>query len=35
MPLPERDLDRMGVNLRMFGEDVLARVAVRKVDGRS
>jgi len=35
MPLPERELDRMGVNLRMFAEDVQARVAVRKVDGRS
>ena len=34
-PLPERTLDRMGVNLRMFGDDVLAEVEVRKVDGRS
>ncbi len=33
-PLPERALDRMGVNLRMFAEDVLAGVEVRKVDGR-
>lgn len=33
-PLPGRALDRMGVNVRMFGEEVLAGVEVREVDGR-
>jgi len=33
-PLPGRALDRMGVNLRMFGDEVLAGVEVREVDGR-
>lgn len=33
--LPGRGLDKMGVNVRLFGEDVVAGVAVTEVDGRS
>lgn len=34
-PLPGRDVDRMGVNVRLFAEDVVAGVEVQEVDGRS
>jgi hypothetical protein len=35
LPLPGRDLDRIGVNVRLFAEDVAAGMKVTKVDGRS
>lgn len=35
LPLPGRDIDRMGVNVRVFAEEAMAGVEVKKVDGRS
>jgi hypothetical protein len=35
LPLPGRDLGRMGVNVRLFAEEAMAGVEVIAMDGRS
>lgn len=34
-PLPTKPQERMGVNVRLFGDEMIQGVELRKIDGRS